>query len=539
MPKVIVATPKISVRLYKSIMRQPGEAGLPTSERYANKEAYIDLTPFFGDGTSISTTKNIGQPCGTFSLSFSDKPNVSGQNMGPVLDSAGLESIYGLVEPMDVVEIRMWNGIGPCPNPLPIKMRGFVSEISRGRQMGKDGKPMRTVVVSGQDYGKILQSFQLLYIPSYDGSAPLLTGWNFFEQFGGNVKNVITGAEFINLLLDKAINPLLDTLLPQNNGVPRVIKPDLQASGSVSDSWMNQEGSVYDLMKQYLDVGVWNELFIEDREDGVYLVWRPVPAIDLMTGRAIQNLPQPPKNGTVPDGYISDLRQTRNDSSVYNYYWVTNNRFAMVDDIYRKVEAIMAGGTQQTMEYPNTAKKYYGVRAMYADSVMSPDDVTSVSSGLEQNPQEQRSGYMLDWIKDRRDIMIQSNKDNVVLEFGALSMKGGPTRDNSTDALRSGDYLTVLDGKITWSAYIMSVQDNFIPYNSYSTALEFARGTGFAERVSSTGGGVSPWLKEQATRTDSASLLDRSDVSSVNPALTNAFAWLNEPSAAEKYLKGK
>lgn len=500
MPKVIVATPKISVRLYKSIMRQPKDAGLPTSERYANKEAYIDLTPFFGDGTSISTTKNIGQPCGTFSLSFSDKPNVSGQNMGPVLDSAGLESIYGLVEPMDVVEIRMWSGIGPCPNPLPIKMRGFVSEISRGRQMGKDGKPMRTVVVSGQDYGKILQSFQLLYIPSYHGSAPLLTGWNFFEQFGGNVKNVITGAEFINLLLDKAINPLLDTLLPKNNGVPRVIKPDLQASGSVSDSWMNQEGSVYDLMKQYLDVGVWNELFIEDREDGVYLVWRPVPAIDLMTGRAIQNLPQPPKNGTVPDGYISDIRQTRNDSSVYNYYWVTNSRFAMVDDIYRKVEAIMAGGTQQTMEYPNTAKKYYGVRAMYADSVMSPDDVTSVSSGLEQNPQEQRRGYMLDWINDRRGIMIQSNKDNVVLEFGALSMKGGPTRDNSTDALRSGDYLTVLDGKITWSAYIMSVQDNFIPYNSYSTSLEFARGTGFAERVSSTGGGVSPWLKEQATR---------------------------------------
>ena len=106
MPKVIVATPKISVRLYKSIMRQPRDAGLPTSERYANKEAYIDLTPFFGDGTSISTTKNIGQPCGTFSLSFSDKPNVSGQNMGPVLDRAGLESIYGLVEPMDVVEIR-------------------------------------------------------------------------------------------------------------------------------------------------------------------------------------------------------------------------------------------------------------------------------------------------------------------------------------------------------------------------------------------------------------------------------------------------
>lgn len=500
MPKVIVATPKLSVRLYKSIMRQPGEAGLPTSERYASKEAFIDLTSFFGDGTSVTTSKNITQPCGSFSLTFSDKPNTSGQNMGPVLDNAGLESVYGLVEPMDVVEIRMWNGIGVCPNPLPIKMRGFVSEISRGRQMGKDGKPMRTVVVSGQDYGKILQSFQLLYIPSYDGSAPLLTGWNFFEQFGGNVKNVITGAEFINLMLDKAINPLLDTLLPKNNGVPRVIKPDLQSEGSVSDSWMNQEGSVYDLMKQYLDVGIWNELFVEDREDGVYLVWRPVPAVDLMSGAPIQKLTQPPKNGTVPDGYISDLRMTRNDASVYNYYWVTNNRFAMVDDIYRKVEAIMAGGTQQTMEYPNTAKKYYGVRAMYADSVMSPNDVTSVSSGLEENQQEQRSGYMLDWIQKRRNVMIQSNKDNVVLEFGAMAIKGGPTRDNSSDALRSGDYVTVLDGRITWSAYVLNIQDNFIPYVSYTSSLEFARGTGFAERVSSTGGGVSPWLKEQATR---------------------------------------
>ncbi|EMD0638866.1 hypothetical protein VPZ60_004282 [Salmonella enterica] len=509
MTTLTVATPKISVRLYKSIMRKPGGEGLPTSQRYADKEAFIDLTPFLGDGSSVTTGKNIGQPCGSFSITFSDKPNIAGQAMGPVLSTAGLESVYGLVEPMDVVEIRMWGGVGVAPIPLPIKMRGFVTEITRGRQMGPDGKPVRTVAVSGQDYGKILQSYQLLYLPSYDGAPALLTGFNFFEQFGGEVKNVLTGAEFITLLLDKAINPLLDTLIPENNGMPRAIKTDLQGAGSVSDSWMNVKGSIYDLMKQYLDIGIWNELFIEDREDGVYLVWRPVPAVDMMTGYAIQELKQPPSHGTIPDNYIVQMRQTRNDNSVYNYYWVTNQRFALVDDNYRQIEALMSGDAQPAMTYPNTASKYYGVRAMYGDSVMTPDDVESVSSGHTENEQEQRSGYMIDWVKDRRRIMMDSNKDNVVLEFGSLEIKGGPTRDDSTEALKSGDYVTVLDGQLKWDAYVMNIQDNFIPYSRYTSTLEFARGTGFARRVSESAGN-SPWLKEQARRSsDKADKLQR------------------------------
>lgn len=500
MPQVTVATPKISVRLYKSIMRKPGAAGLPVSQRYADKDAFIDLTPFLGDGSSVTTGKNISQPCGSFSISFSDKPNRTGQNMGPVLSTAGLESVYGLVEPMDVVEIRMWGGIGICPDPLPIKMRGFVSEIVRGRQIGQDGKPVRTVVVSGQDYGKILQSYQLLYLNSYDGAPALLTGYNFFEQFGGQAKNVITGAEFISLLLDKAINPLLDNLIPANNGMPRAIIPDVQVGGSVSDSWMNTKGSVYDLMKQYLDIGIWNELFIEDREDGVYLVWRPVPALDL-EGNSTQKLVKPPRHGTVPDNQIVQLRQTRNDNEVYNYYWATNQRFALVDDNYSQTEALMSSEGQPAMTYPNTAAKYYGLRAMYGESVMTPDEVDTVSSGLAETEQNQRSGYMLDWIKDRRNIMIANNRDNVVLEFGSLEMKGGPMRDDTNDALKSGDYVSVVDGQIKWLAYVTNVQDNFIPYSRYVTTLDFKRGTGFVRRVSDSAGN-SPWLKEQATRTD-------------------------------------
>lgn len=493
------ATPRFTVRLYKSIMRKPGDAGLPVSQRYADKDAFIDLTPFLGDGSNIVTGKDITQPSGTFSLTFSDRPNVSGQSLGPVLSTAGLESVYGLVEPMDVVEIRIWNGRGSCPNPMPIKMRGFVTEISRGRQMGPDGRPLRTVVVSGQDYGKILSSFQILYLPSYSGSMPLLTGFGIFEQFGIDAKNTIAGGEFISMMMDKIINPMLDTLIPKFSPMPRVIIPDIQATGMLNNSYMNQEGSVYDLLKGFLDVGHWNELFIEDREDGVYLVWRPIPAYDLMSRDRIQPNSPPPNYGVIPDNDIMNVRQVRNDEAVYNYYWVTNQRFDMIDDIYRQMDAYMAEGIKQTMAYPNTKFDYYGLRPMYAESVMGPEDMDNMTSGLDEQTQTQRNSSETDWLNNRREIVIAMNRDNVVMETGSMELKGGPLRYANGDPLKAGDYITVQDGLIVWDGYCTSLQDNFQPYRSYTSSIQFKRGTGFAQRVSQSAGN-SPWLKEQTTR---------------------------------------
>lgn len=530
----VFATPRFSVRLYKSIMRKPGEAGLPTSQRYADKDAFIDLTPYLGDGSSITTNKDIRQPAGTFSLTFADRPSVTGQNMGPVLSTAGLESVYGLVEPMDIVEIRIWNGKGICPSPLPIKMRGFVTEIVRGRQIGADGKPLRTVTVSGQDYGKVLQAYQILYLPSYSGSKPLLSGFNFFEQFGGIAQNTITGSQFIDMLLKQLINPQLDTLIPTHSPMPRVIMADPQTEAMLNNSYMHQEGSVYDLMRSLLDIGHWNEFFVEDREDGVHLVWRPCPYFDLTTKTTTQDLTRPVYSGIIADNEIVSVRQSRTDENVYNYYWTTNQRFDLVDDMHRRVEAYMSGAMDSMMEYPNTAHKYYGLRAMYADSVMGPMDVDNQTSGLEQNQQDARGSSMADWLKERRDVIINNNKDNVVLEKGTIEMKGGPSRYNSTEPLKAGDYIRVLDGLIQWDAYVVGLQDNFQPYRSYSSSIQFERGTGFAQRVSQSSGN-SPWLKEQAYR-GLAGGNDIGSLADVDPRLVEAMDWLSGPSAAEKYL---
>ncbi|EFO7976610.1 hypothetical protein HO291_003466 [Salmonella enterica] len=510
MPVSRFATPRLSVRLYKSIMRTTSDEGLSVSDRYAGKEAFIDLTPFLGDGSSVNTSKGVRQPAGAFSITFADRPNVAGSSMGPAILDASLETVYGLVEPMDVIEIRMWGGEGPCPNPLPIKMRGFVSQITRKRVMGPNAQPQRVVEISGQDYGKVLQTYQILFLPGYVGTSPLLTGYNMYEMFGDEQRNTITAGDFLTTMIEKVINPMLDTLIPKFSPMPRRIIPDVQGvEGMLNNSYSNTEGSVLDLLNQHLDIGTWNELFIEDREDGVYLVLRPIPAYDLQTGDSTQPLTTPVVIGAIPDNDIVQIEQSRNDENVYNFYWVTANRFDLVDDMTRRLEAFSStpgkhDPTVDMMGYSNSKYDYYGTRPLYADTMLAPPDVSNMSGGLSPDAQEARAGDIVKWIGERRKIVNLNNKDNVVLEQGTLQVKGGPTRPDTTDLLRAGDYIEVLDGITTWMGYAFEISDTYTPYQSYSTSIRFDRGTGFAARVSETGG-HSPWLSDQATRPVSTS----------------------------------
>jgi len=510
MPQLKDALPEVSVRLYKTISRTTIDGNTAVSVRYSGKDEYIDLTSYLGDGSSVVTSKSVREPAGAFSITFSDKPQnagiYSGMGMGMI---AALESVYGLVEPMDVVEIRMWNGIGPRPLELPIKMRGFVSEVQRSQSMTGDGRPVRTVVVSGQDYGKIWQTFQVLYLASYAEGKALLTSFNLWDMFGVQAENVLASAEFVRRMIEKVINPHISKFMPEKSPMPRslIVGDGIAVKhGVVNNSYQNMQGSIYDILRFYGDVGVWNELYTEDREDGVHVVYRPIPALHLSKpdgaeSRKIQEDAPDPIVVEVPDDYIVSLSVARSDANVANFYWVNNSRFDLVDDLYRKLSAISEkNDTVNLKEYPNSAVKFYGVRPMYGGTQQGDDAIVNMGSGQDAAEQDARSRQIEAWIDKRRRIMMEMNRDNVVLERGSARIKGGPMRPDGIEAMKAGDYALFRTGNIAFQAYVVSITDEFLPLQSYTTTLQFERGEGFAKRTALEAGVSSPWLAEQVRR---------------------------------------
>lgn len=511
MPQIKDASPQISVRLYKTISRKTIDGQSAVSARYEGKDDYIDLTPYLGEGSSVVTSKSVREPAGAWSITFADRP----QSTIPAevtqlmcIPTQAIESIYGLVEPMDVIEIRMWGGVGPKPAQLPIKMRGFVSRVQRAQTMAGDGKPVRQVVISGQDYGKIWQTFQVLYLAAYAEGQALLTSFNLWDMFGVEAKNVMAAGEFVRQMIQKVINPHISKFMPENSPMPKVLQTGDTIAvkhGVVNNSYQNMQGSIYDILKFYGDVGVWNELYVEDRADGVHVVYRPTPALHLTkpdgakTSKIQDDAPDP-IHVYVPDDIIASMTVERSDDNIANFYWVNNSRFDLVDDLYRKLSAIKeSNDTVNLKEYPNSAVKYYGVRPMYAETQQAGNDVTNMGSGQDQAAQEQRQGEVESWIEKRRRLMVEMNRDNVVFERGTARVKGGLMRGDG-EAMKPGDYAIFRTGELDWRAYVVTMTDEFLPYQGYTATLQFERGEGFVNRASMEGGMSSPWLAEQVRR---------------------------------------
>lgn len=152
--------PQLEVKLHKLVQRSTTAGSTPVSERFTGsaKDRVIDLAPFLGDGSAVRTSKSIRQPAGGWQLDLVDRPDG---------DVGSYETLYGLIEPMDMIEIRMRHGAPSSAASMPIIMRGYVTDVRRGEAVSGDGRPVRKVIVSGQDYGKIWQVIQIIYLVGY------------------------------------------------------------------------------------------------------------------------------------------------------------------------------------------------------------------------------------------------------------------------------------------------------------------------------------------------------------------------------------
>lgn len=487
------AVPQISVMLYKSVVRSAVSGSDPVSGRYSSTTE-IDLTPYLGDGSAVRTSKSVREPAGAFSITFSDRPNVSTPSV--------LETVYGLVEPMDMVEIRMWNGLGPKPDPLPIKMRGFITEVQRQQTMGPNGKPVRQVVVSGQDYGKIWQTYQVIYLHAYLEGKPLLSNYSLSELFGLPVENAMPAADFVRVMINQIINPHLAALVPSPMPKTITVGDGVTVSrGAANLSYQEMQGSIYSLLTNHTDVGTWNELYTEDREDGVHLVYRPIPAFMLPGvseggSKIMPDAPTPPLVH-IPASDVVSKTVTRTDNVVSNFFWVQAPRFDLIADMQRKLAAITdSDPTVSLRDYPNAAVKYYGIRPMHAETQLGDTSILNQTGGFTEGPNKNREQVQFDWITTRRLEMLQMNQDNIVYERGTARIKGGPERPDET-AMKAGDYAVFEFGGIKSEAYVTQIDDEFAPYQGYTTTLHFERGTGFAKRIQLDEG---PWLVEQISR---------------------------------------
>jgi hypothetical protein len=483
-------TPDVRVTLYKTIGRTTIDGKTPVSQRVLDTNKTIDLTPFLGESGQLTCSKSVREAAGGFTLVLADSPYV---------ERDAFESLYGLIEPMDFVEIRMRhnppNSSSSSASPTPpVYMRGFVTWIERDEAMGQDGKPQRSVTVKGIDYGVLWQILQISFTTGYVIGESYLSSFKLFERFGPGYKTSQTAAEFVEQVMSAIVTPFLQSLMPANTPNPATIKTDITVSHGVVDvgGVQNQQGTIYNLLSYFGDVGVWNELYLEDREDGVYCVYRPNPFKDL-NGNVIQSDAVELTPITVKGEDVLSLSVSRTHENVANYYWVRAPKFEMVDDIYRQQFALQKADDPSVIlyRYPNSAAQFYGVRRMETETQQGGDDVTSMNSGQDEATQDSRNTSMSNWVTDRRKILVAQNRDNVLFESGTARIR-------ADERIKPGSYVRIVRGAFSAVYYVPMVDLNYVPYQGLFQTLHLERGTGFIERVKAGAGAQSPYLAELA-----------------------------------------
>lgn len=495
--------PKISVVLKKNIGRATVAGTTAASERYSGSIRTIDLTPFLGERSSVVTSKSIREPCGMFSITLADR-------MADTASIKQFDSIYGLIEPMDVVEIRMAHDTSKYsgfPNHMPIIMRGFVTDIRRNQNMNNNG-PDRSVVISGQDYGKIFQIMQIAYLPNEVTGQNLLTYFKFFENYGIGSDPNKPASDFMSDIVKNVVTPFLSQMRQaagassgQSSAQSPVLDMKLDATvatGVVAPFGTIQsfQGNLWSLLQHYGDVGPWNELFVEDREaaagggaDAPYLVYRPTPFKDA-SGALIQasNGAVAPASVTVTDKELFGLSSGRSDSSVANYYWVDPLICNLNTPGFLQLRA--AQEQQATLfltDYPNSDPKLYGFRRMEV----------ATQQGQRYDAQDEaeynkRQATNTDFATQRREVLLNNNRDNVVFETGAMRLRGN-------EAIKAGMTVKLIRGDqaVGSEHYAVAVRHEFLPFRSFTTSIDYERGTGFIDRIKKGSAGA-PYLSEMS-----------------------------------------
>ena len=475
-------SPRISVVVRKRIERRNGVPG-----RITGRNRTIDLTPLLGDAGSVQTQKDVHEMSGTFVITVPDQPE---RGEGGVVDS-----LYGLIEPMDYVEIRFARSpheyaASGLPGDLPIVMRGFINCVRRSESL-ESGEPRRTLTIEGHDYGKILQIANLLPLASYATNQAYQGAFPVFTELGLNPVGM-DASEFVRTIVDRVLNPFLRQMrevaaFGGSAGPVQVplIGTDLKVIGAAVAPYgaLPPEFRILDYLDQWCDLE-WNELFIDERSDGPTLVYRPKPFLTLQ-GRPIQAVAPPfalnarGRALVISDEDVIRSRLERSDHDVANFFWVQAPRAVMADarTLSYNAYSASAGSPPLLDAAPNCDPAIYGLRPLQRATQQA--SAALIGANPADGSEPQRLGFEADinaWMTRRRETLAALNRDNAVFETGQLSLKG-------QERIRPGMYFDLQRGTLRSRYYAHSVSHVFQPFKSFTTTVSVERGTGFYTRA--------------------------------------------------------
>lgn len=486
-----VRSPQISVKLLKNVGRKRAAGRATFSQRFSGRQHVLELSPWLGERGNVTVSKSVREPAGTFSITLTDMVN-----------SATQDSLYGMIEPMDCIEIRMSAEPHRYPNKLPIMMRGFVSEVRRQRAAQPDGKVSRVVTITGHDYGKIWQIFQVFYNP-VDKTLDLLTKFPLFTKYG-LTQQTVPVKQFVTEIVSLVLNPFIQKM-KENNGADSTTSPLLELSTGGVESvdgtagpcqlGNTEEGSVYSILHKYCDCGPWTELFIRDDESGPVVVYRNNPFKKADGSGYITKSQKAPNVVTIKSTDIVSIDVGRSDADVANYFWVTS----AMDILGGGLDTLKFNAFQSDIDTiylsgdSNSSPRLYGVRKMEEATGQLSTGMATVPLGVTKDDQSSSVNSMIEWMKTKRVQVIESNVDNVVFETGSVQLKGN-------ESIKAGTYVEVGEGTLKYELYAYSVRHSFTPFGAYTTSVSFDRGTGFIERSLRNGGAESPYWSELAQK---------------------------------------
>lgn len=452
--------PGVQIRLVKLVGVANGVA-----YRWQTANSEFDITPMLGDAGVVRTTKSLEDPCGGFSISFADKE-----------DPAGLDSLYGLIEPMDMIEIRMAREPWLHGGQLPLVMRGFVSELRRSETLGGEkGEPKRAVIVTGQDMGKLWQIHQLLPETIYASNSSAYIDTYRLQAATRIEVAYLPVSEFMRQLTEIVMNEkVLQLSAFANAYVPPFRIRATVVEGIVSCSLVAPFTGPFWKLAELVADRPWNELWIEDTEEGPDVIFRPSPYKDLYGGAML--LPGAEDPGTIyrDERDIVSWDVKRSDYRVANFFWCPPGS-AMLDTSVQANVASKQNADLQSYDYPNSAKDLFGQRKMTAETRLLPNEATDTPIRFNGQARIAEGQKLIDWHLKKAIELKLMNRDNVAFEEVSAVMRGH-------EDFKVGRYLQTLRGTILSEAYITRVTQIFRPLRLFETALTLERGSGFLQR---------------------------------------------------------